>query len=89
MHSHVGEFPKQWTREWFDSYTHLVGDPLKSVLQYFPIEGRILMDMDESGVDIAVVMGFVHYLTSTFVPDEYVYNFVKKNPDRFVGFSCV
>jgi len=91
VHSHVGEYPKQWTQEWFDSYAHLVGDPLKSVLQHFPLDReKILKDMDEAGVRISVVMGFVHYSTSTFVPDEYVYNnFIKNDPDRFIGFSCV
>ncbi|MEM2909652.1 MAG: amidohydrolase family protein [Nitrososphaerota archaeon] len=89
VHAHIGEFPKQWSQEWFDSYAHLVGDPLRSVLRYFPIEDKFLADMDEAGVNVSVVMGFVHYSTSTLVPDEHVYNFVKSNPDRLIGFSCV
>jgi predicted TIM-barrel fold metal-dependent hydrolase len=45
--------------------------------------------MDDAGVEISVVMGFVQYPTSSLVPDKFVYDFVKINPNRLIGFSGV
>lgn len=52
---------------------------------------KFVRDMDEAGSDKVVIQAFdiTNVDPGTKIPDDYIYdNYIKKYPDRFIGFSC-
>ncbi|MFH1821338.1 MAG: amidohydrolase family protein [Methanobacteriota archaeon] len=92
VHVHLGELGKNFQKWWMDElYGGFPNVPNKNIrYRVDPLEG-VIEDLDTAGVDVACVMASDHrrpypYATgSSYTPNDYVAECVRKHPDRFVG----
>lgn len=96
VHVHVGELGKNFQKWWIDEmYGGFPNIPDKTVRERKePLEG-VIDDLNRAGVDKACIMASDHrrvypYASgSSYTPNDYVYECVRKHPDRFVGICSV
>ncbi len=97
MHTHIGEYGKHWSP--FQAQETITRHPemLKNGQEFTPELGKkkfsvdldvFLKEMDEATIEKAVVLAMdVSLVSGTRIPDEYVYDFVKKHSNRLIGFA--
>lgn len=96
VHTHIGEYLKHWSplqaQETISRHPEMLqGREFTPELgkKLFSVDWEVFIkEMDEAGVDKAVVLAMdVSHVSGTRIPDDYVYEFVSKHPDRLIGFS--
>jgi len=93
IHTHVGEYNKHWS----ERFAKIIGDAyaleVHDYEKMFSIDSeKFIKDMDEAGSNKVVIHAFdiSNIDPGTKTDDEYIYNnYLKKYPDRLIGFSCV
>jgi len=91
VHVHAGELGKHFQKWWMDElYAGFPNVPDKEVRFAKDSVERIIIDLDQAGVDKACIMACDHrrpypYSKSVYTPNEYVVEVVRKHPDRFIG----
>lgn len=91
IHTHVGEYKKHYSERYAKIFAGKFGQTdLEKMWTIVPAE--FMRDMDEAGVDKIVIhsLDLTRGDPETKLDDDYVYNtYVKKYPNRFIGFSGI
>ncbi len=89
IHTHVGEYKKHWS----EMFAKIVSGAFAFDPNHWTTEpDKFTREMDEAGVDkiVVVALDITNIDPGTKIPDEYIYdNYIKRDPNRFMGFSCV
>ncbi|MBC7218888.1 MAG: amidohydrolase [Hadesarchaea archaeon] len=92
VHVHLGELGRHFQKWWMDElYGGFPNVPDREVrYRKDPVES-LIEDLDQAGVDVACVMASDHRrpypygIGSSYTPNDYVAECVRKHPERFVG----
>jgi len=94
VHTHIGRYEKHFSEEFVMDTTKqggMLGQDIDKAKEIWDVDlDQYLAELDDAGIHKAVILGFdVTRVTNTKVPDDYIFDFVEKNPDRLVGFAGV
>jgi predicted TIM-barrel fold metal-dependent hydrolase len=94
IHTHIGRYGEHFSEEFVMDTTKqggMLGQDLDQAKEIWNVDlDQYLMELDEAEIDKAVILGFdVTRVSKTKVPDEYVFDFVERHPDRLIGFAGV
>ena len=94
VHTHIGRYGEHFGEEFVMDTTKLGGMPGQNVDKAKEIWNvdldQYMDDLDDANIDKSVILGFdVTRVTSTKVPDGYIFDFVERHPDRLIGFAGV
>jgi len=93
VHTHIGEYPKHWTYHAIgpDSVASNRGLTVEELKEKYTITwDKYMADRENAGVEKSVIMALDQTrICKMCLPDDYVYEFVRRNPEKLIGFSGI
>jgi predicted TIM-barrel fold metal-dependent hydrolase len=89
VHTHIGEYEKHWSHELAVGVTK--GHSGTDYKKMWTVDlDEYMRDMDEANIDVSVVCGIdVTRIDRTKLPIDYIYDFIRRKPNRLIGFAGV